>query len=81
MSTIHNNSDTTLIPFSAQITKKQVDNFRSGRRIPHCEIKVEWMDEDRRPVKLYHDVELKGAKEPFNYITIESDPLPRGSYL
>ena len=61
-----------------QVTKKQVDKFVVGKRVPSCQLRLEWVGTGQ-PVVLFHHVTLKGAKEPFNCLAIESDvhPLPQ----
>ena len=61
-----------------QVTKRQVDKFVLGRRVPSCQLRLEWVGTGQ-PVVLYHHVTLKGAKELFNCLAIESDadPLPQ----
>jgi len=46
--------------------------------VPSCQLQLEWVGTGQ-PVVLYHHVTLKGAKEPFNCLAIESDadPLPQ----
>ena len=60
--------------------KKQVASYRSGgHRIPSCRLSVKWLkSEELQPLDLYHRVDMQGAKEPFNFITIEADPHPQG---
>jgi len=60
-----------------QVKKWQVDNYRGGQRVPHCQLRLQWT-RGEPPVVLYHKLKLIGAKEPFNFLTIESDPLPQG---
>ena len=60
-----------------QVKKSQVDNYRGGQRVPHCQLRLQWKGGEQ-PVVLCHKLELVGAKEPFNFLTIESDPLPQG---
>ena len=59
---------------------KQVANYRSGgHRIPSCKLSVKWVKpEELQPLDLCHRVNMQGAKEPYNYITIEADPQPKG---
>ena len=59
-----------------QITKKIVDSFgASGQKIPSCQIRAEWTNQDK-PSTLAHLVTLKGAKKPNNYFYIELDSIP-----
>lgn len=58
-----------------QVTKKQVDKFVVGKRVPSCQLRLEWVGTGW-PVVLFHHVTLKGAKEPFNCLAIESDVHP-----
>ena len=52
-----------------------VDSYESGRRIPSCQLEVQWT-KDPPPVVLRQRVTLDGAKHPPNFITVQSDPLP-----
>ena len=56
--------------YSKQITKKQVDKFVPGRRVPSCQLHIKWTREQEPPPELEHTVELQGAKEPFNFFLI-----------
>ena len=58
-----------------QITKQQVGSFSPGQAIPSCQLRAEWTKQSK-PVRLIHEVTLKGVKEPFNYIHIVLDPEP-----
>ena len=60
-----------------QITKHQVDQFVPGRRVPSCQLRVEWTGQQEQPVELVHRVGLPGAKEPFNFFFIRILP-PQG---
>ena len=62
--------------FLLQITKHQVDTFLPGRRVPSCQLCVEWAGRQQEPLKLAHRVELLGAKEPFNFFLIRPPSLP-----
>lgn len=55
-----------------QITKKEVDSFNQGRRIPSCQLTAEWT-KPSKPSRLVHKVTLKGAKGPSNYFRIVLD--------
>ena len=67
-------------PYITQITKRQVDRFVPGRRVPSCQLYVKWAGQQQQPVELAHQVELLGAKEPFNYFLIHPpsviSPIP-----
>ena len=54
--------------------KDHVDTFTPGTLLPYCQLRLEWIGK-RKPVALCQAVTLTGAKAPFNFITIESDPL------
>ena len=55
--------------------KKHVDQFKPGQRIPHCHLKAEVTSKHKKTVsKLFHQVRLVGAKEPFNVVTFDLDP-------
>ena len=54
--------------------------FKSGQRIPHCHLKAEVTGKFKKTVsKLFHQVRLVGAKEPFNVVTFDLDPLLKQS--
>ena len=61
-------TDTTLI---VQVTKHQVDIFEPGKRVPSCQLRLDW-NGNEQPTALCHHVTINGAKEPFNFIAIES---------
>ena len=63
-----------------QITKRQVNRFVPGRRVPSCQLYVKWIGQQEQPVELVHRVELIGAKEPFNFFLIRPSvqPSPQG---
>ena len=61
----------------SQIARKLVDTYEKGRRVPSCQLQIVWTKE-QPPIVFRQKVNLHGAKEPFNYITIQSDPLPLG---
>ena len=63
-----------------QIIKKKVDSYESGRRIPSCQLRLKWT-KSQPPVDIQHRVNLHGARDPPNYITILSDPLPQGKQV
>ena len=61
-----------------QITKEQVDTFKPGqqgqqeKRVPYCRLQIKL--KDRNPTELVHNVELQGAKSPFDFFTITCPP-------
>ena len=61
-----------------QVTKQQVDTFESGKQLPNCQLRLDWIGNEH-PTVLCYRVALNGAKEPFNFIAIESgiNPLPQ----
>ena len=61
---------------SIQITKRQVDRFVPGRRVPSCQLYVKWTGQQEPPVELAHRVKLLGAKKPFNFFLIRPPSLP-----
>ena len=69
------NPTTNVVTFLFQITKRQVDTFVPGRRVPSCQLCVEWAGQQKEPLKLAHRVELLGAKEPFNFFLIRPPSL------
>ena len=58
-----------------QVTKEQVDYFKPGRRIPCCQMRATHppVGDDQTP-ELTHRVQLKGARQPFNSLTISFIP-------
>ena len=66
-----------LLPMLAlvQITKENVDSFKSGQGIPSCQIRADWTKHSK-PSQLTHKVTLKGTKNPNDYFYIELDPIP-----
>ena len=66
--------------YSAQVTKKQVDNFREGKLTPCCQLKAEIVVERKKIPTLTHQVVLKGAKYPNDIITIDL-PVRGTTYL
>ena len=61
-----------------QITRKQIDRFEGGRlRIPSCQLQLVWTDDTQPVRRLCYQVVMKGAKEPFNFVTIVSEPQPQ----
>ena len=57
--------------FVLQIRKVQVDSFHPGRRIPSCDLVMK--RHSGADVEFFR-VELEGAKEPFNYFSLECPP-------
>lgn len=51
-----------------QVDRKHVDNYKPGRRIPHCEFRVKPIHESVS--ELTYHIELHGAKPPFNEMTV-----------
>ena len=39
--------------------------------VTSCTLRVQWTRPEEIPVKLYHEIELLGAKPPNNFITLE----------
>ena len=56
-----------------------MDNFKTGRRIPTCQLKLEWIKE-KNPVNLDYRLNLLGAKEPFNFMYFSISPGGRGKH-
>ncbi len=55
--------------------KTTVDQFKPGQKIPHCHLKAEVTSNHKMPApKLFHQVKLVGAKDPYNTVTISLDP-------
>ena len=64
--------------------KRQVDQFAPGHWVPSCQLYVKWTRKQEQPEELVHRVKLVGAKEPFNFFSIQSPampPLPQSKYL
>ena len=59
---------------SIQVTKQQVDEFQPGTLVPSCQLELYCNDEQQK--RLCHRVALIGAKEPFNFLAIQSDIMP-----
>ncbi|XP_064401224.1 uncharacterized protein LOC135347256 isoform X2 [Halichondria panicea] len=60
--------------FHPTVIKKNVDQFKPGQRIPHCHLKAEITNKRRKSApKLSHKVNLLGAKDPFQFTTIDLD--------
>ena len=57
-----------------QISKMDADQFEPGQWIPECQLVVQWERKVQRPVPLRHKVDLKGAKEPYDFIYLILDP-------
>jgi len=55
--------------------RHQVDHFIPGHWVPSCQLSVEWTREQEQPIKLVHRVKLVGAKEPFNFFSIQSPAM------
>ena len=55
-----------------QIIKEDVDSYNTGQRIPSCQLTAEWTNQSK-PLRSTHQVTLKGAKEPYNYLCIVLD--------
>ena len=62
----------SLILLILQVTKDQVDTFEPGKLVPRCQLRLDWVG-NAQPTDLCYQVPLNGAKEPFTFITIESD--------
>ena len=54
------------------MTKKQVDNFREGKLIPHCQLKAEVIGKKEEVSSLKHNITLLGAKYPHNILTVDA---------
>ena len=58
-----------------QITKEQVDTFKprqQGQRVPYCRLQMKL--KAKNFIELVHNVELQGAKSPFDFFTITCPP-------
>ena len=53
-----------------QVTKKQVDNFREGKGTPRCQLLAEVSGKKKKLPSLKHQVNLKGAKYPNDFFTL-----------
>ena len=65
-----------LVTATLQVTKKQVDNFKTGKRIPSCKLRAERMFDSSsgRVPKLEHRMKLVGAQYPFDMFNISYIP-------
>ena len=63
-----------------QITKEAVDNFKTGRILPSCQLTAVWTKEST-PSVVIHQMILRGAKTSSSYISIvlNCDSIPLGS--
>ena len=60
------------IPLSLEVMKQHVDNYKPKRRIPKCQLSVVFVSSKENEIPLLqHQLELLGAKKPYNMITIE----------
>ena len=59
------------ILYIPQVTKKQVDNFREGKLTPCCQLKAHLSGNRKKIPYLSHQVVLQGAKQPYNFFTLE----------
>ena len=62
--------------------KRQVDQFAPGHWVPSCQLYVKWTRKQEQPEELVHRMKLVGAKEPFNFFSIQSPAMspPQGKY-
>ncbi|XP_064402405.1 uncharacterized protein LOC135348156 [Halichondria panicea] len=61
--------------FHPTVIKKHVDQFKPGQRIPYCHLNAEMTNKRKKSApKLFLQVKLVGAKDPYNIITINLDP-------
>ena len=58
-----------------QVTKEQVDSIAIEKWVSSCQLRLQWIG-NGQPVVLCHHVTLKGTKEPFSFLAIESDVDP-----
>ena len=54
-----------------QVKKRQVDQFEPGKLLPGCQLLLHKVEE--QATILFYQVNIKGAKEPLNYLAIESE--------
>ena len=57
-----------------QVTKKHVDNYQPGKRIPSCQLLAEYDFAGVKVVPLRYRVKLLGAKEPHDMFTFTVTP-------
>ena len=69
---MHSVPFTTVILLILQVKKKLVDTFEPGKRVPSCQLRLYWVGNEQ-PTYLCHQIDLIGAKEPVNYISVEFD--------
>ena len=55
--------------------KKEMEGGRL--RIPSCQLQLVWTDDTQPVRRLCYQVVMKEAKEPFNFVTIVSEPQPQ----
>ena len=56
-----------------------MDNFKAGRRIPTCQLKVVCTQKEN-PVDLDYKLNLLGARKPYNFMYFSISPGSRGKY-
>ena len=61
-----------------QISMEDVDEYKPGRRIPECQLIVQWESDNQRPLQLRHKVYLIGAEAPYNFFHLTVDPAMEG---
>ena len=54
-----------------QVKRRQVDRFEPGKQVPKCQLQLYKVDE--QATILCHQVNIRGAKKPLNYLAIESE--------
>ena len=63
---------------SLQITKEDVDSFKTGQEISSCQLTAIWTTQNE-PSQLIHKIPLKGTKKPsFFSIILDCDSIPTG---
>ena len=63
------------------MTKKHVDNYKPGKRIPSCQLSADFESHSAeiKVVPFLYQVKLLGAKEPHNMFTFNIIPAPPSS--
>ena len=63
-----------------KVTKAELDDFKTGLRIPNCVLEVHPLIE---PIpRLLHEITMKGVKPPYNKLTLTLSVMPsrKGKY-
>jgi hypothetical protein len=62
--------------FTVQVTKAELDDFKTGRGIPNCVLEVRPLV---KPIpRLLHEITLNGVKPPYNELILRLSHTPSG---